>query len=191
VRQVRDRRLGWARLRQLAVRVLEPGQLTERTVRRHHGAGQLRDEPLHRLAHPPGGVPPEGHAAVGVVAVQRAQKAERPLLKEVEGIAGRRGSGPCHMPDALARRPPSSSHAVEASSSRAPPDPITTRCGFSASGFGIRITSTPSVSSAPTAFGSSPRGPRASAQTDQSRARSAVRSSRSGRNRAARARRGP
>lgn len=92
MRQVRHRRLGGAGLRQLAVGVLEPGEVAERTVRQHHGSGQLRDEPLHRLAHPPGGVPPERHAAVGLIAVQRAQKAERPLLKQVEAIDRARGT---------------------------------------------------------------------------------------------------
>jgi ATP/maltotriose-dependent transcriptional regulator MalT len=52
-----------------------------------HRPGRLGDELLHGLAHPPRGVPPEGHAAARVVALHRAQHADDALLEELLRLA--------------------------------------------------------------------------------------------------------
>jgi hypothetical protein len=70
----------------LAVGVLELGEVTQRAVGEHHRPGELGDELLHRLAHPPRGVAPERDAALGLEALERAQQPDDALLQQLGAL---------------------------------------------------------------------------------------------------------
>ena len=65
------------------MRALELREVPQRAVGEHHRPGQLGDQLLHRLAHPPRRVPPERHAERRVVALQRAQQPDHALLHQL------------------------------------------------------------------------------------------------------------
>src|SRR5215203_6699221 len=54
-------------------RGLDPSEASDRSVRQRYGPRQLRDEFLHRLAHPERGVRPKRSAKPGVVSMRREQ----------------------------------------------------------------------------------------------------------------------
>ena len=57
-----------------------------RPVREHDRPGQLRDELLHRLADPPGGIRPERRFDRRIEALDRAQQADDALLQELGAL---------------------------------------------------------------------------------------------------------
>jgi hypothetical protein len=86
--EVVARRTSSALAHRLGVRLLQPGEVAQRAVRQHGRAGELGHELLHRLAHPPRGIAPERHAAIGVEALERAQQPDDPLLQQFDALDG-------------------------------------------------------------------------------------------------------
>jgi len=82
--------LGAGLAQAVAVRVADARELAQRAVGQHHRVGEVGDELLHRLAHPPRRVRPERRAAPGVEALERAQEADDALLQQLHPLdAGR------------------------------------------------------------------------------------------------------
>src|SRR6201999_4367133 len=63
-------------LLEVVLSVLEPCELTQRSVRQDHRARQFADDLLHRLTHPPHRVPPERDTPLRLVALQRAKETD-------------------------------------------------------------------------------------------------------------------
>ena len=76
-------------LLELTLGILDARELTQRSVGKDDRARQLADDLLHRLTHPPHRVPPERHAAVWLVALERAQEADDALLHQFFAVNDR------------------------------------------------------------------------------------------------------
>ena len=87
-RELRGRRVTAACL----LRAAQPRKLAKGAIGEDDRVGDLGDELLHRLAHPPRGVRPEGRAAAGVEARKGAQQAEHAGLDELLGGDRRRAA---------------------------------------------------------------------------------------------------
>ena len=94
--------------------VADARELAQRAVGEDHRPGQLGDELLHRLAHPPGGVGPERRAERWVVALERAEEADDAVLHQLGPVDG------ADVAVSRARPTPTSGRNASTSSSRAP-----------------------------------------------------------------------
>src|SRR3954451_7982505 len=86
--EVLEARLRAVRLREPAAGGLDPRELSDRAVREQDRPHELAHELLHRLTDPPARVRPERRAARRVVALERAQQPDRPILHQLGVVDG-------------------------------------------------------------------------------------------------------